>query len=190
MRSPDTMTLIEKTAFLSTVEGLAGVPSEALAQLAARAVEIECERGRTVFHEGDEDRGTFIVVEGAVELRKATWVVRRLVVGQTHGELFLGENEAHQYTAVAVEDSHLLNLARIDVRDALLEHAEFGLAMVQDLSLRLHKLTERIIQLEGDARRDGAHSPAIGDGQPIEPAGAEGDAPRQRRWWRRRTARA
>ena len=42
----------------------------------------------------------------------------------------------------------MLNLGRNDVFDALLEYPEFGVAMVQDLALRHHTLTERVIELE------------------------------------------
>jgi len=181
-----TMTLIEKTVFLKSVEVLAGVPTEALAQLAARASEVACERGQVLFREGDEDHGTFIVVEGELELRKAGTVVRRLKEGMAQGELFLGENEHHQYTAVAVENSLLLNLRREDVRDALLEYPEFGLAMVQDLALRIHKLTQRMIEFEAEAKSRGAPPAASTHDGAIEPPEAATSAPPQRGWWRRR----
>jgi len=180
-----TMTLIEKTVFLKSVEVLAGVPTEALAQLAGRASEVRCERGQVLFREGDEDHGTFIVVEGQLELRKAGTIVRKLKEGTAQGELFLGENENHQYTAVAVENSLLLNLRREDVHDALLEYPEFGLAMVKDLALRIHKLTQRMIDFEAEAKRRGAAPASTPDGA-IEPAEPASTAPRQRGWWRRR----
>ena len=72
----------------------------------------------------------------------------RLIRGTVHGELFLQESGTHQYTAVVREDARVLNLGRNDVFDALLEYPEFGVAMVQDLALRHHTLTERVIELE------------------------------------------
>jgi hypothetical protein len=92
---------------------------------------------------------------------------------------------------VALEDSHLLNLRRADVLDALLEYPEFGLAMVQDLALRHHKLTERVIELE--ARLEEVR-PQAGPTQPAEPEPetpalrSPEDAapiPKRRSWWRR-----
>jgi CRP-like cAMP-binding protein len=181
----DTMTLVEKSVFLSTVDVLQGVPTEALAQLAARAAEVRIDRGRTLFREGEEDQGAFIVVEGKLELRKAATTVRVLTAGMAHGELFLGENEPHQYAAVAREDTHLLNLRREDVLDAIADYPEFGLAMVQDLSMRLHKLTERIIEIEAELKRLGGPARDVVDGQPLEPAPSPTPplAPKQRRWW-------
>ena len=144
----ETLTLIEKTVCMKSSEVFGAIPTEPLAQLAARASEMHVDRGETVFREGDDDQGVFIVVEGVVELRKGDAVVRVLRSGTVHGELFLQESESHQYTAIAREDAHVLNLGRHDVFDALLEYPEFGVAMVQDLALRHHKLTERVIELE------------------------------------------
>jgi len=143
-----TLTLVEKTVFLKSVEVLAQVPTEALAQLAARALEVRAETGEVLFREGEEDQGTFIVVEGMVELEKDGTLVRVLKEGMTQGEMFLAENEPHQYTATARAPSLLLNLRRQDVLDALLEYPEFGAAMVRDLALRLHRLTARVVELE------------------------------------------
>ncbi|HKB76487.1 MAG TPA: cyclic nucleotide-binding domain-containing protein [Myxococcales bacterium] len=182
----DTMTLVEKTVFMSTVEVMQGIPTEALAQLAARAGEVRVDRGRMLFREGDEDQGAFIVVEGELELRKGATTVRVLTAGMAHGELFLGENEPHQYTALALDDTHLLNLQRSDVMDALTEYPEFGLAMVQDLALRLHKLTERFVEMEAELKLRGELPSEVMDGQPIEPSAPPTLAPRQSRWWQRR----
>src|SRR5678815_586054 len=124
------------------------IPTEPLAQLAARASEVMLDRGQTLFHEGDDDLGVFIVIEGVVELRKGNAVVRVLPSGTVRGELFLQESGTHQYTAVAREDARVLNLGRNDVFDAFLEYPEFGIAMVQDLALRHHTLTERVSELE------------------------------------------
>ena len=147
-----TLTLVEKTVFLKSVEVLAQVPTEALAQLAGRALEVRAESGEVLFREGEEDQGTFIVVEGMVELEKDGTLVRVLKEGMTQGEMFLAENEPHQYTATARAPSLLLNLRRPDVLEALLEYPEFGAAMVRDLAMRLHRLTARVVELEREQR--------------------------------------
>lgn len=169
-RTTGTLTLIEKTVFLKSVDVLSGIPTEAVAQLAARASEVRSEPREVLFREGDEDQGTFIVVEGLVELQKDGVLVRVLKPGSAHGELFLGENEPHQYTAIAREPSLLLNLRRADVVDALLEYPEFGLAMVQDLALRMHKLTQRVIELENAVKIQAPERDPVRDGEAIEPS--------------------
>jgi CRP-like cAMP-binding protein len=184
------MTLVEKTVFLKSVDVLAQVPTEALAQLAARAVEARRVRGDILFREGDEDQGLFMVVEGELELRKAGLVVRRLTEGMTHGELFLGEGqETHQYTAMTRRDALLLNLPRAEVMDALLEYPEIGVAMVKELSQRLHKVTQRLIHVEAELKQRGSAAPTA-PGEPVEPPAPATEPPAPRGWWRRRKPRA
>ena len=180
----DTLTLIEKTVCMKSTEVFGAIPTEPLAQLAARANEVRFDRGDTVFREGEDDQGVFIVVDGVVELRKGDAVVRVLRSGSVHGELFLRESESHQYTAVALENSHVLNLERSDVFDALLEYPEFGVAMVQDLALRHHKLTERVIELEQQLASPAARSEERTEGEGIERSAPSPKLPRRRGWWR------
>jgi CRP-like cAMP-binding protein len=123
------MTLIEKTVFLKSTNLFASVPTEALAQLAARTQEVHAEAGEVLFREGEEDRGTFIVVDGLVELRKGDAAVRPLRSGSAHGEFFLEADVGHQYTGVAREESNLLNIQRDDVIEVMLDVPDFGLAL-------------------------------------------------------------
>jgi CRP-like cAMP-binding protein len=179
---PETLTLIEKTGCMKSTEVFSAIPTEPLAQLAARANEVHFDRGETVFREGDDDQGVFIVVAGIVELRKGATVVRVLRSGTVHGELFLQESECHQYTAIVREDAHVLNLGRNDVFDALLEYPEFGVAMVQDLALRHHQLTERVIQLEHQLASPSSRSDHRPEG--IERSAPAPNLPKRRGWWR------
>ena len=180
----DTLTLIEKTVHMKSSDVFRAIPTEPLAQLAARANEVMLDRGETVFREGDDDQGVFIVIEGVVELRKDNAVVRVLRSGTVHGELFLQESGAHQYTAVAREDARVLNLGRNDVFDAFLEYPEFGIAMVQDLALRHHTLTERVSELEKQLALPVARTGQRTRGESIEPAAPAPLLPKRRGWWR------
>jgi CRP/FNR family transcriptional regulator len=180
----ETLTLIEKTVHMKSCEVFRAIPTEPLAQLAARATEVQFDRGETVFREGDDDQGVFIVIEGVVELRKGNAIVRLLQSGTVHGELFLQESGTHQYRAVAREDARVLNLGRNDVFDALLEYPEFGVAMVQDLALRHHKLTERVIELEKQLASPGSRVSERTAGEGIERSAPAPRLPKRRGWWR------
>ena len=147
-RDNGTLTLVEKTAFLKGIKLLASIPTEALADLASRAREVYCEPGETLFQEGDPDRGSFLCVEGLLQLRKGRAVVRVLQPGTALGELWLGEGEPHQYSLIAIERSHLLNVTREDVNEAMLDYPEFGAAMVRMFALRVHELNGRVLDLE------------------------------------------
>ncbi|HVQ13351.1 MAG TPA: Crp/Fnr family transcriptional regulator [Vicinamibacterales bacterium] len=180
----DTLTLIEKTIYMKSSDVFRAIPTEPLAQLAARANELMLDRGETLFREGDDDQGVFIVIEGVVELRKDNAVVRVLESGTVHGELFLQESGAHQYTAVAREDARVLNLGRNEVFDAFLEYPEFGIAMVQDLALRQHTLTQRVSELEKQLASSGARTGEQTSGENIERQAPAQRLPKRRGWWR------
>lgn len=144
----ETLTLVEKTAFLKGIEVLSGVPTEALAQLASRTREIHFDAGDVVFAEGEPNRGTFLVVDGLIELRKGRALVRLLQPGGAFGELFSGEGAPHFYTAVAVRHTHALNITLDEVFDGMLDFPEFGVGMVRSLAERNHELVQRLLELE------------------------------------------
>ena len=180
----DTLTLIEKTVHMKSSEVFSAIPTEPLAQLAARASEVMLDRGQTLLHEGDDDLGVFLVIEGVVELRKGNAVVRVLQSGTVHGELFLQESGAHQYTVVAREDARVLNLGRNDVFDAFLEYPEFGIAIVQDLARRHHTLTERVSELEKQLALRGAPPAQSATEEITERPAHAPQLPKRRGWWR------
>ena len=180
----DTLTLIEKTVHMKSSDVFRAIPTEPLAQLAARANEVMLDRGETVFREGDDDQGVFIVIEGVVELCKGNAVVRVLRSGTVHGELFLQESGSHQYAAVAREDARVLKLGRNDVFDAFLEYPEFGVAMVQDLARRNHALTERVSELEKQLALPVARTGQRTGGESIERQAPASRLPKRRAWWR------
>jgi len=180
----DTLTLIEKTVHMKSSDVFSAIPTEPLAQLAARASEVMLDRGQTLLHEGDDDLGVFLVIEGVVELRKGNAVVRVLQSGTVHGELFLQESGAHQYTVVAREDARVLNLGRNDVFDAFLEYPEFGIAIVQDLARRHHTLTERVSELEKQLALRGAPPAQSATEEITERPAQAPQLPKRRGWWR------
>jgi len=144
----ETLTLVEKTAFLKSVDLLASVPTEALAQVAARAREVHCDAGDVIFQRGDPNRAVILVIEGVVELRHGRALVRVLKDGMAYGELFLHEDEPHEYSAVAVEHTHLLSVALADAWEAMLDFPEIGVGMVRAVALRNHELIQRLLELE------------------------------------------
>jgi len=169
----ETLTLIEKTAFLKSLPMFASIPTEALAELAARAREIHCDAGDVLFREGDPDRGVFLVVEGTVEQRKGRALVRVVRAGMGLGELWMSEGEPHAYDVTAIEHTHVLNVTREDMMDGIADFPEFGQAMVRQLARRIHEMTGRLIELENLVAR--FHSALVAAG--IEPPDPHADEP-------------
>ena len=178
----DTLTLIEKTAFLRGVGLFAGVPSEMRAQLADRARELRFEAGDVIFREGQENRGLYMVVEGLVEIRKGRVLDGVRGPGLGFGELALGEGEPHQITAVATLPTHALNVSTDAFFETMHDFPEVGISMVRvlaahivELGQRLHDLEGKIAHLNAALQQAGAEVPIYQSGvfrRPTE--GAEG----------------
>ncbi len=144
----ETLTLVEKTAFLKSVDSLSSIPTEALAELAGRAREQHFDAGDRIFAEGEPNRGTFLVVDGVVMLRIGGAVVRVVRPGMAFGELFLAEGEPHRMTADVVEHSHVLNVTTEDIFDAMGDYPEFGASIVRSMSRQMLVLNQRIVEME------------------------------------------
>jgi len=145
----ETLTLIEKTAFLKSVEMFASIPTEVLAQLAARAKETHFDHGAVIFRQGDVNTGVYFVVDGLVEIRKGRALEGVRSPGLGFGELALDEGEPHQFTAVATQHTHVLNVSNDTFFDTMLDYPEVGVAMVRVLAKRITDLGQRVHDLEG-----------------------------------------
>jgi len=167
----DTLTLIEKTAYLRGVELFAGVPSEMLAQLADRTREMRFEAGEVVFREGEANRGLYMVVDGLVEIRKGRVLEGVRGPGLGFGELALGEGEPHQISAVAALPTHALNVSTETFFEIMLDFPEVAVSMVRvlatnidELGQRLHDLEGKIAHLNAALRQAGAEAPIYQSG--------------------------
>lgn len=172
----ETLTLVEKTAFLKSIDLLASIPTEALADLAGRAREVHFDAGDTIFREGEANRGSYLVVEGSVVLRIGDAAVRVARAGMPFGELFLGRGEPHKVTAVAIEHTHVLNVTSEDIFDAMGDYPDFAAGIVRSMSRSMLALNERIVELEGILGRfhtalikAGIEPPEKEPAQPAEP---------------------
>jgi len=144
----DTLTLIEKTAFMKSIPILSAIPTEALAELATRSREIACEPDQVLFERGDPNRGSFLVISGTLQVRRGDALIRVLQSGMAFGELWLMQGEPHTYTLTALDNAHVLNITPEDVYEAIQDFPDFGAGMVRSLSLRVHELTSRMLDLE------------------------------------------
>jgi len=177
------LTIIEKTAFLKGVDVLAEVPSEALLDLAMRAKEMHLGPGDTLIHEGDTNQGSYLVMEGTLEERRGSALVRVVRPRMAVGELYLRAGESHHYTVRALEHAHVLHLTIDDVFDSISDHPELAVAMVRALSFRLHELVGRVLALEDTVhdlvaamRRAGVEPPDLRE--PADPVREPVETPR------------
>jgi CRP-like cAMP-binding protein len=144
-----TLTILERTAFLKSTEVFASIPTDVLAQIAARGREMHFDAGQTIFREGEPDTGAHLVIEGLVEFRRGRALEGVRGSGMGFGELALAEGEPHTFSAVAAQHTHILTISNEIFFDTMLDYPEIGVAMVRILARRLSEMAQRVHDLEG-----------------------------------------
>ena len=132
---------LRRTPFLASSPLFTGLPRRLLARLATRFFEKTYHPEEVVFEEGDPGRALFVVVEGAVEITRATtqgpYVLNTLGPGDAFGELALIDDFPRSATARVVTTGRLLILYKSDF-DALIEgNARIAVVVMRNLSRRL-----------------------------------------------------
>jgi CRP-like cAMP-binding protein len=129
---------LRRTPFLASSPLFIGLPRRLLARLATRFFEKMYHPGEVVFEEGDPGRALFVVVEGAVEITRATsqgpYVLNTLGPGDAFGELALIDDFPRSATARVTTPARLLILYKSDF-DALMEgNSRIALVVMRNLS--------------------------------------------------------
>lgn len=131
---------------------LANVDEQAVLALAAMSEPREYAAGQVIFAEGDPGDALHTIVRGSVRIvvvsqtgREAT--LATLIRGDSLGELALLDGEPRSATAVAMEPTTTLRVARVDFRRWLLERPEIGVAMLETLGQRLRRTNDAVTDL-------------------------------------------
>ena len=129
---------VRRAPFLSSSPLFTGLPRRLLARLSTRFFEKVYHPGEVVFEEGDPGRALFVVVDGAVEITRATpqgsYVLNTLGPGDAFGELALIDDFPRSATARVVTPGRLLILYKSDF-DALMDgNSRIALVVLRNLS--------------------------------------------------------
>ena len=140
---------IDKIAALRHTALFGGLKEAELRALAERAVEHKLSRGEVLFMAGDEARGLYCIVEGAVRAFRESLDGREQVVhveraGSTIAEVPVFDDQPYPSTVAAEEDSTLLFIDKRDVRRLCLDHPQIALAALAMLARRLRRCAELV----------------------------------------------
>ena len=131
------LTTADKVLFLKGLELFAQVPSEDLAELAARTEEVALEDGERLFAEHDPGDALFLVVEGTVAVARAGATLAELGVREVLGEMAVLDPAPRSADAIARGPVRLLRLARDDFANVLGERPEVAAGVIRVLTRRL-----------------------------------------------------
>jgi len=123
----------------------AGVGEPALAEVASRALVRTLPRNALLFRRGERCHGLYIVLEGRIQVYRATRDGREQVLhvdgpGRAVAEVPLFDGGPYPASARALEDSRLLFLPRPAFQELYRRHPEIADAVIRDLGRRLRDL--------------------------------------------------
>lgn len=140
-----------------------GLTEAEVAQIIAIADEQSVERSRTIFREGDQGDGVYVVMEGTLEVTKRDsqgkeQSIARLSDGTVVGEMSLVSGDAaRSATVTATTDARLLKIASAKFQALLQKDSVAALKMVNNLaqvmSRRMLLMNEKIVELMEKTKR-------------------------------------
>lgn len=140
---------VDKTAALKRTKLFAELDDNTIRVLSERAIERRFKKDEVLFIAGDEARGLYVIVEGAVRAFRASLDGREQVIhveraDATIAELPVFDNGTYPSTAAAEEDTIVLFIDKQDVRRLCLEHPQIPLAALKVLAARLRRCAELV----------------------------------------------
>jgi CRP/FNR family transcriptional regulator len=141
--------IAEKVDALRRTELFGGLEETELRALAERAVERRLAKGEILFVAGEEARGLYVVVSGAVRAFRESPDGREQVIhveraGSTVAEVPVFDDRAYPSTVAADDDAVLLFIDKRDVRRLIVEYPKIGLAALKLLAGRLRRCSDLV----------------------------------------------
>lgn len=117
-----------------------------LGALVSRSRVVRLSAGTYVFQAGDPAQGLYVVLSGRTKAVRHGPDGREQVIhedgpGSTYPEVAVFDDRPYPSTVIAVEDSELLFLPKLEVRQFCLRHPEVALSALRILSERLRRAT-------------------------------------------------
>ncbi len=138
--------VLERTALLSNLS------QQELQLLAARTVRKHLSEGELLFSEGEPCAGLHIIAQGKVRIFKTSVGGREQVLalngpGESVAELPVFDGGPYPASAMAVEDTEIAFISRLDFHGYCLEHPEGALKVLTVVGGRLRRLVGIIEEL-------------------------------------------
>jgi CRP/FNR family transcriptional regulator len=134
----------------STMDALARVPlfqdlpRKSLERIEKFARPRSFEAGDTIFKEGEEGVGFFLITDGAVDVVRNGSAIASLGPGGFFGEMALIDNHRRSATVKATAPTSCLALMRSDFLAELRSNNDLALELLTVMSRRVRELDERL----------------------------------------------
>jgi CRP/FNR family transcriptional regulator, dissimilatory nitrate respiration regulator len=137
---------------LSLTPLFSGLPRGQLKEIEQIAVQKRFCRGESIFSEGDEGRGFYVVSKGLVKIFKVSSEGKEQILhifgpGEPFGEVPVFSGQHFPASAESLADSRLLFFPRTAFVDLITGNPSLALSMLAVLSMRLRQFTVQIENL-------------------------------------------
>jgi CRP/FNR family transcriptional regulator len=142
----------QKKDILRKIYLFSGLGDADLAALAKLAITREFPRDTTIFWEGKEAQGFYILIGGQVKLVKSSWegkeyILRLVPPGETFGEAAVLAESIYPATAIALEDCQTLFFPKVAFLSLLTSSPRLARNMMATMSRLLYHLTRQLEDL-------------------------------------------
>ena len=143
---------MKKLEVIAASQLFQGLPGEELAEIDSISIEKKYGRGETVFFEGDDANGFYIVLEGKVKVFKMSLQGKEQILhifgaGEPFGEVPVFHGQPFPATAEALVKSSVLFVPRDQFVGLLTRSPSIALNMLAMLSMRLRRFASQIESL-------------------------------------------
>ena len=136
---------------LADLDGFRGLPAAAASAMTSRARVRRFAAGETLFREGDESHGIFVLLEGEVRVvrvsRGRQHVLHTEHRGGTLGEVPFFDRQPYPATAIAWTIVEAVYLDRVAIADAMRASPDVALFFLGRLAKRLRGFVDRLDSL-------------------------------------------
>ena len=133
------LTLVEKVMLLRTVDFLAEVDEEVLADAAAALVELVFKPGDTIVAKDERSSAMYLVVEGPVGMINGDRASTTFRERESFGELALLNPSPQDVAVAALTDARLLRLDQAPLFELIEDHPSVAQGIIQRLAQRLQR---------------------------------------------------
>ena len=141
-----------KKDILKKIYLFSGLNDSDLEPLAQMAISRDFPRDTTIFWEGKEALGFYILLRGQVKLVKSSWegkeyILRLVAPGETMGEAAVLAESTYPVSAIALEDCQTLFFPKVDFLNLLTASPRLARNMMATMSHLLYHLTRQLEDL-------------------------------------------
>ena len=138
--------------FISQISFFEGLLVEEIEEVASIARKKSFSRGETLFLQGDEGSGFFVVVTGRVKIYKESPEGKEAIIHicgpmDQFGQVAVYAGRTFPASAQAIADSTLLFFPRSEFRDLIRRNPDLALSMLSSLSIRIRQVTSQLESL-------------------------------------------